>query len=104
MLRTLCLICSMGGVPPAEAICLASGNTARAHGLQGYGLVRPGCPADLLLMGRVSGSSGADALDGLRQGDLPGISCVVVDGEVLVAPRSMQTPPPERLAVVSYGR
>jgi enamidase len=101
MLRTLCLICSLGGVPPAEAICLASGNTARAHGLAGCGLIQPECPADLVLMGRVSGSSGADALDGLRQGDLPGISLVMVDGQVLVFPRSQQTPPPERLAVIS---
>jgi enamidase len=104
MLRTLCLVCSLGGVPPAEAICLASGNTARAHGLPGSGRVQPGCPADLVLMGRIAGSSAADALDSLRQGDLPGISTVQVDGEVLVAPRSQQTPPPERLAVVSDGR
>ena len=103
MLRTLCLICSLGGVPPAEAICLASGNTARAHRVDG-GLISAGCSADLVLMGRVSGSSGADALDGLRQGDLPGISLVMVDGEVLVFPRSVQTPPPERLASLSHGR
>jgi enamidase len=98
MLRTLLLICSLGGVPPAEAICLASANTARAHGLAGCGLVQPGCPADLVLMGRIAGSSAADALDSLRQGDLPGISMVLVDGEPLVFPRSQQTPPPDRLA------
>jgi enamidase len=103
MLRTLGLMCSLAEVPAAEAICLASGNTARAHRVPG-GLVQPGCPADLVLMGRVSGSSGTDALDSLRQGDLPGISLVMVDGEILVSPRSLQTPPPERLAVVSDGR
>jgi enamidase len=103
MLRTLCLMCSLGGVTPAEAICLASGNTARAHGVAA-GLVQPGCPADLVLMGRVSGSSGADALDSLRLGDLPGISTVLVDGAVLVFPRSQQTPPPDRLARVTNGR
>ena len=102
MLRTLCLICSLGGVPPAEAICLASGNTARAHHVPG-GLIQPGAPADLVLLGRVAGSSAADALDSLRQGDLPGISMVMVDGEVLVSPRSQQTPPPERLARLTHG-
>ena len=103
MLRTLCLMCSLGGVASAEAVCLASGNTARAHGLS-LGLVQPGWPADLVLMGRVSGSSAADALDSLRLGDLPGISTVLVDGELLVFPRSRQTPPPERLArIVSNG-
>jgi enamidase len=100
MLRTLGLMCSLGGVGAAEAICLASGNTARAHGLSGATL-RPGCPADLLLMGRVAGSNGADALDAVTQGELPGISTVLVDGELLVAPRSQQTPPPEHLARIS---
>ena len=97
MLRTLCLLTSLCGIPPAEALCLASGNTAAAHGLQ-LGLIRPGQPADLVLMGRVAGSSGADALAALGQGDLPGISTVMVDGEILVFPRSQQTPPPDRLA------
>jgi enamidase len=99
MLRTIALMTSLGGVPAAEALCLASGNTARAHGLD-TGLIRPGAPADLLLIGRISGSSGTDALDGLAQGDLPGISTVMVDGEILVRERSQQTPPPETTAVI----
>jgi enamidase len=102
MLRTLGLITSLGGVPPAEAVCLAAGNTAQAHRVDA-GLVRAGCPADLLLMGRIAGSTGADALDGLARGDLPGISVVLVDGQLLVGPRSQQTPPPERLAHIEVG-
>jgi enamidase len=100
MLRTLGLMTSLGGIPPAEAICLASGNTARAHRLYS-GYVEPGYPADLLLIGKIAGSSGRDALDGLAQGDLPGISVALVDGEILVGPRSQQTPPPERLAEIT---
>ena len=52
------------------------------------------------MVGRIGGSSGADALDGLGRGDLPGISLVMVDGEILVRERSQQTPPPEVLAVI----
>lgn len=99
MLRTIALMTSLGGVPPAEALCLATGNTARAHGLE-TGFIRPGASADLLLVGRIGGSSGADALDGLGHGDLPGISLVMVDGEILVRERSQQTPPPEVLAAI----
>ena len=102
MLRTLALMTSLGGVPPAEAICLATGNTARAHGLE-TGFIRPGAPADLLLIGKIGGSSGAEALDGLARGDLPGISMVMVDGEILVRERSQQTPPPEVTAVIVKG-
>jgi hypothetical protein len=29
MLRTIALVCSVADVPAAEALCLASGNTAR---------------------------------------------------------------------------
>lgn len=94
MLRTLALMTSLGRLSAAEAICLATGNTARAHGIE-TGFVRPGFPADLLLIGRIRGANGADALDALGSGDLPGISMVLVDGEPLVRVRSQQTPPPE---------
>jgi enamidase len=99
MLRTIALMTSLGGLSAAEAICLASGNTARAHGVN-TGFVRPGSPADLLLMGPISGSNGADALEALSVGDLPGISMVLVEGQLLVRERSQQTPPPERTAVI----
>jgi enamidase len=42
-----------------------------------------------------------DALDSFAKGDLPGISTVIIDGEVRVAGRSQQTPPAERAAVVT---
>ena len=102
MLRTLCLISSLGGVSAAEAVCLATGNTARAHGIQA-GFVRPGHPADLVLMGRIEGSNGANALEAISVGDLPGISMVMVDGRILVSARSEQTPPPDRLATIVKG-
>jgi enamidase len=97
MLQTVAMIAALGDVGAAEALCLASGNTARAHGLD-TGFIRPGAPADLLLMGRVTGANGRNLLESLSQGDMPGISMVFVDGVPLVRYRSLQTPPPERLA------
>jgi enamidase len=92
-------MCGVGGIPPEVAFCLASGNTARAHGLD-TGVVRTGAPADLMLMGRIVAANGRDALGAMAAGDIPGISVILVDGEVLVAPRSQQLPPPETLATV----
>jgi enamidase len=102
MLRTILLMTSVGGVPAAEAICLATGNTAQAHGLE-TGFIRPGYPADLLLIGRIAASNGANALEGIGLGDLPGISMVFVDGEPIIRDRSQQTPPPEVTATVAKG-
>jgi enamidase len=99
MLRTIALVCSLADVSAAEALCLASGNTARAHGVE-VGVIRVGAPADLLLIGHITGANGADALSALSAGDLPGISMVMVDGQVQVSPRSEQLPPPERTATI----
>jgi enamidase len=50
------------------------------------------------LMHKITGSVARDALDSFSKGDLPGISYVIIDGEIRVAGRSQQTPPPERIA------
>jgi len=42
----------------------------------------------------------ADALSAIARGDIPGISAVVIDGEVRVA-RSRNTPLAKRLAAIS---
>ena len=103
MLRNMCFLASVCGLTPEEAVCVATGNTAAAHGLD-QGRIEIGRPADLVLMGRIKASAAKDALDALRLGDLPGISMVFVDGEPLVHPRSNQTPPPETLAAIERRR
>ena len=99
MLRIVALLASMGGVSAEVALCMATGNSARAHGLE-VGFIQEGKPADLVLMGKITDSVGGDALEGLSVGDIPGICCIVVDGQLVVSGRSEQTPPPETLAVV----
>ena len=99
MLRNVALLASVGGVAPEVAWCMATGNAARAHRLDA-GFIEEGKPADVLLIGSISGSVGTDALDGLKVGDIPGISFVIIGGQMVVKGRSQQTPPPETLAVI----
>jgi enamidase len=93
MLRNVLYLSSVCELTPGEAIAIATGNTARAHGLD-VGLLRAGAPADLVVCGPVQGSTGTTLADAIAHGDLPGISHVLVDGEMLVDGRSRQTPPP----------
>lgn len=93
MLRNILFLTGICGLTPGEAIAVATGNTARAHGLD-VGILRAGAPADLIIAGPVEGSAGATLSDAIAHGDLPGISFVLIDGEVVVSSRSRQTPPP----------
>lgn len=99
MLRNIALLASLGGVRPEQALCIATGNAAQAHRLPG-GIIQEGKPADLIIMGRINGSVGKDALDSLAIGDIPGITCVIIGGHLSVRGRSEQTPPPETLAKI----
>jgi enamidase len=97
ILREIAYISSVGEVPPEKSICMATGSVGRAHGLD-IGILEEGRAADIVLMHKITGSVAKDALDSFSKGDLPGISYVIIDGEVRVAGRSQQTPPPEILA------
>lgn len=96
ILRTLNLITSLGGIPPEQAICMATGNTARLFGLN-RGIIAPGREADLVFMDASLGSVGEDLLACIAAGDNPGISLVMIDGKVVVT-LSRNTPPPKRAA------
>ena len=97
ILREIAFMSSVGDVPPETSLCMATGNVGRAHGL-GIGILEEDRPADIVLMHKITGSVAKDALDSFSKGDLPGISYVIIDGEVRVAGRSQQTPPPEVIA------
>jgi enamidase len=97
ILREIAFISSVGEVAPEKSICMATGNVGRAHDLN-LGILEEGRPADLVLLHKITGSVAKDALDSFAKGDLPGISYVIIDGEIRVAGRSQQTPPPELLA------
>jgi enamidase len=92
MLRNILFLSSICEISPGEAIAIATGNTARAHGLD-VGVLREGAPADVIIAGPVTGSAGSTLADAIAHGDLPGISFVLIDGEIAVEGRSEQTPP-----------
>ncbi len=95
ILRLIAFLASFGGVPAEQVICCATGNTARQRGLD-CGLLEVGRAADFLLMDRAQHSAGADLLESIGKGDLPGIGMVVIDGIVRCG-RSRNTPPADRI-------
>ncbi|MFQ3622467.1 MAG: amidohydrolase family protein [Acetobacteraceae bacterium] len=95
MLRTISLLCSVGGAAPERAIAWATGNVARVRGLE-TGVLAVGRPADIVLCDRPQGSDSTTVLEALSAGDLPGIGMVLTDG-VIRCGRSRNTPPAERL-------
>lgn len=99
VLKTMAELSSLGEVPGEVVWAWASGTTARVYGLDG-GLVEVGRAADLVVADAPWGGQADDALGALRLGDLPGISAVLIDGEIR-ALRSRNTPAAARQVEVS---
>jgi enamidase len=97
MLRMVTLLASIGGLPAEQAWCCASGNVAKKRGLE-QGILEVGRPADIVFMDRPSGSEGANVLDAIAVGNIPGIASVMIDGKLRTA-RSRSTPPSDRTPV-----
>ena len=101
VMKSVCEIASLGDLAPAVVITLATGNNAQAFRLTaGIGTIAVGAPADLVVCDAPSASLAPDALTAIARGDIPGISCVVVDGQVRVG-RSRNTPMAKRLAAIT---
>jgi enamidase len=93
ILRLIALLASVGDTPAEQVFACATGNTARMRNLD-CGIIEPGRAADFVLMDRAQHSAGTTLLDSVRQGDLPGIGLVIIDGIVRCG-RSRNTPPAE---------
>ena len=98
ILRLISLLCGVGGMRAQDAICFATGNTARIQRLDS-GLIEPGRSADFVFLDRPQHSAGATLLESIELGDLPGIGMVVIDGIVRLH-RSRNTPPADKVPVV----
>lgn len=98
VLKTLAELCSLGGVAPEVAWCLATGNNARVFGIPG-GVLATGEAADLVVLDAPWGSVAGTASSALAAGDVPGISAVVIGGR-LRALRSRNTPAAARQVTV----
>jgi enamidase len=99
VLKTVCEMSSLGDLAPELSIALATGNNTRAFRLS-TGTIAVGQPADLVVCDAPAASAADDAFGAIARGDIPGISCVIIDGEVRVA-RSRNTPLAKRLAVIT---
>ncbi|WPB85381.1 amidohydrolase family protein [Sediminicoccus rosea] len=98
VMRTISLLCSLGGLDPAIAIAAAGGNTARWRNIQA-GVIKLGAAADLVFLDAPIGGAGRHADEAFTFGELPGIGMVMVDGEVKTM-RSRNTPPAARIPTV----
>lgn len=92
ILRTIVHLASLSAVPPEAVICMATGNTARVRQLDDRGIIAVGRAADLVFMDQAEGGGGDGLLDGMVQGNVPGIGMVMIDGIVRLG-RSRNTPP-----------
>jgi enamidase len=93
-LRTVTWVSALGDISPEQTIAMATGSTADVYNLLA-GRIAPGLEADLVVMDAPIGSVAKDALETIRIGDTPGISGVIIDGE-LVVNKSRNTPPAQR--------
>ena len=98
ILRMISMLSALGDLSAAEAICLATGNTARIRGLDG-GLIETGRPCDLVFLDKAQHTAGKTLLDSIELGDLASVGMVVIDGQVRCG-RSRNTPPATTLPEV----
>ena len=101
MIKSVAELCSLARLPASDVLALASANNARVLRRK-EGVLDVGRPADFFLMQAPLGGACDDPLAALENGDIPGISAVVIDGQ-LRALRSRNTPAAARPAVVIEG-
>jgi len=83
VLSTVLKISALNQVPAEVALAMATGNTAHAYGLN-TGVIASGKDADLVVMHAHPDSSARNALDSIEIGDMPMVSTVIIDGNVLI--------------------
>src|SRR5215470_545303 len=98
ILRMISMLSSLGDIPAEQALCLATGNTAKMRSLN-CGLITPGREATFVFLDTAQQSAGKNLLDSIQKGDLPGVGMVVTDGAVSIQ-RSRNTPPATRVPEV----
>lgn len=94
MLHLITHLASLTEIKAEEALCMATGNTARTYNLP-VGLIEPGRAADIALIDAPVGSPSNDAIESFTIGDSPAIAMVMIDGDIVVK-RSKNTISPQR--------
>ena len=97
MLYTITHLASLGPAPlsPEVAIAAATGNNARTYRLNS-GIISEGRNADLVIIDACLGGSTDNALDAIRNGDIPAVAAVFTAGRPRFVGKSRNTPEPIR--------
>jgi enamidase len=103
MLYMITYLASLSDMPVEWAIAAATGNNARVYRLNS-GFLRTGCDADVVVLDACLGGSKKNALDALRNGDIPAVAAVVTDGVPRFVGRSRNTPAPMKKVRVVENR
>jgi len=93
MLYTVTHLASLGARPlaPEIAIAAATGNNARVYRLNS-GLIAPGRDGDIVIIDASLGGSTDNALDAIRNGDIPAVASVFTAGRPRFVGKSRNTP------------
>jgi enamidase len=83
VMKTIGDICSLGGVAPEIGWAIASGQGARAFGVDGNQLAI-GKDADIVVMDASLGSVESSASTALAAGEFPGVALVMTDGQIRI--------------------
>ncbi len=83
ILKTIGDICSMTEITPEQGWAIASGQGARAFGVDGN-TIKIGAPADLVVVDASLGSVEDNAREAINVGEFPGVAVVITDGQVRV--------------------
>lgn len=84
---------SFTDVNVGQAIAMATGNTAAAFKMNATGTIKAGNWADLVICDAPVGSAYADATATMAAGTRPGVSMVMIDGEIVAAGAKCTTAP-----------
>lgn len=99
----ICLLSSMGDLEPGMAIALGTGNTACFYDLP-VGMLKPGYCADLLVIDSPVGAYTEDAYSSIKEGLIPGLGLVMVDGKILAeGEKQINAPLPQRMPTKHYS-
>lgn len=83
VLKTIGDICSLAEIAPETVWAIASGQGARAFGVEGNE-ISIGAAADLVVIDASLGSTEETASEALAEGEFPGVAVVITDGQIRV--------------------
>jgi enamidase len=102
MLHLMTHLASLTGIKAEEAVCMATGNTARVYNLN-TGVIEPGRSADILLIDASVGSLAKDAIESFTMGDCPSVAMVMIDGNIVVGRSKISIPARRQFRLQKVG-